>query len=66
MTTYQIKPTHISNIKTGDTIISPDGHMRTISKSNISYDPFLGYRINGDSYQLGTIPVNLVIFNKPK
>ncbi len=62
---YTIKNTHISQIKPGDTIISKDGIMRTISKSNLSRDLFMHHKINGDSYKLGYEPVQKVIFNKP-
>ena len=36
--------------------------MTTISNTNLSYDPFLGHRINGDCYKLGYELVQKVIF----
>jgi hypothetical protein len=59
---HTIKLTHISQIRQGDTIISKDGMMTTISNTNLSYDPFLGHRINGDCYKLGYELVQKVIF----
>jgi hypothetical protein len=47
---------HISMIRPGDIVIH-QGRDRTISKSNISHDPFMGITIFGDSYHLGLLPV---------
>ena len=60
---YTIKETHISQIRIGDTIISKDGHMRTICKSNLGGDNFIGKTINGDSYKMGKELVKKVTFN---
>ena len=60
---YNIQNVHISTINVGDTIISKDGHMRTICKNNLSQG-FMRHVINGDSYKLGTELVQKVIFKK--
>lgn len=59
--TYKIEPTHISQISVGDTIKCRDGVIRTVCKSNIHYLQGIGTTIFGDSYNLGTIPVDKVI-----
>ena len=59
---YITKNVHISTITVGDTIISKDGFMRTITKTNLGGDNFIGKTINGDSYKLGTELVQKVIF----
>jgi hypothetical protein len=61
---YTIQNTHISQINVGDTIISKDGFMRTICKSNLGGDSFIGKTINGDSYRSGNELVQKVIFLK--
>jgi hypothetical protein len=61
---YNIQNVHISRITNGDTIISKDGFMRTISKSNLGGDSFMGKSINGDSYKCGHELVQKVIFIK--
>ena len=48
-TTEQV---HISKIGIGDTIIH-DNHERTVCKSNIIHDSFMGTSLFGDSYNLG-------------
>lgn len=61
---YKIIPTHISEISVGDTIKCRDGVIRTICNSNIHYLQNIGTTIFGDSYNLGSIPVDkVVIFN---
>lgn len=52
MYAYNITPTHINNIKIGDTIIE-NGHMKTISKTNLNKDCFMGRSINGYNYKCG-------------
>ena len=59
---YNIQHVHISTITSGDTIISKDGFMRTISKSNLGGDSLLGKTIHGDSYMSGHELVQKVIF----
>lgn len=61
---YEIKPTHISEIKVGNTIKCRDGVIRTICPKNIHHDRLMGTTIFGDSYNLGYIPVDkVIIFN---
>lgn len=48
---------HISEIRHGDTILHLDGNIRTVSRSNIRRDSFMGISIFGDSYRLGRLPV---------
>jgi hypothetical protein len=62
---YTTQNVHISTISVGDTIISKDGFMRTICKSNLGGDSFMGKTINGDSYKSGHELVQKVFFNKP-
>ena len=57
---YKIKTTHISQINVGDTIKCRDGVIRTVCKSNIHYLQDIGTTIFGDSYNLGSIPVDKV------
>ena len=57
---YEIKPTHISEIKPGDTVMI-DGEMRTVGKDNIKTSTFMGITLFGDSYRLGTQPVQKVV-----
>ena len=61
---YKIKPTHISQISTGDTIKCRDGAIRTVCKSNIHHLQGVGTTIFGDSYNLGNIPVDKVVIYK--
>ena len=61
---YNINEVHISTISVGDTIISKDGFMRTICKSNLGGDSFIGKTINGDSYRSGRELVQKVLFIK--
>ena len=59
---YTTQNVHISTISVGDTIISKDGFMRTICKSNLGGDSFMGKTINGDSYKSGHELVKKVKF----
>lgn len=56
---------NISKIVVGDTVIY-NAHERTINKNHIKDDPFMGRTLFGDSYRLGTILVEKVIFKKVK
>lgn len=51
---------HKNNITVGDTIICPDGHMRTVCAKDIKDGGFHGRTIFGDSYRGGTQLVELV------
>jgi len=57
---YKIKEVHISDIKSGDTIVHTDLNVRTVTNSNIKKQ-FGEITLFGDSYKLGTIPVKKVI-----
>lgn len=52
---------HISTIQPGDTILHLDGHIRTVSRSNIRENMFVGRTLFGDSYNLGTILVKKIL-----
>lgn len=58
---YTIKPTHISEVKTGDTILH-NGEVKTVSGNNIKCNPFIGKTLFGDSYNLGYKQVQMVNF----
>lgn len=54
---------HISQIKPGETV-EHEGQLRTVSKRNIGWTEFFGTSLFGDNYQLGTLKVRKVIFQK--
>jgi hypothetical protein len=56
-----IADVHIASIRAGDTVMH-DGQMRTVCNNNIGGDALSGRTIFGDSYKLGLIPVQRVIF----
>ncbi len=58
----EIESVHINRINVGDTIVCNDGRIRTVAPTNIKSDPFMGRRLFGDSYRLGTIKVKRVRF----
>lgn len=58
---YTIKPTHISEVKAGDTILH-NGEVKTVSGNNIKDNPFIGKTLFGDSYNLGYKQVQMVNF----
>lgn len=61
---YIVENVNINNIKIGDTILDPAGIIRTVCQNNIKRDNFLGLLLFGDSYNLGTKPVQrLKIYN---
>lgn len=62
----EIEEKHISLIKSGDTIICPDGRKRTVCDKDIKRCNFMGLMIFGDSWNLGTLPVKVVNPHKPK
>lgn len=57
---------HISEIRTGDTILHTDGKIRTVCRNNIHKDRFMGISLWGDTYRLGTIPVKKIIYKQPR
>ncbi|ESW38558.1 hypothetical protein O164_16955 [Pseudomonas taiwanensis SJ9] len=48
-------------IRAGDTV-QHNGELRTVCKSDLKYGGFMGTSLFGDSYRLGTVPVQLVRF----
>lgn len=58
---FPTKEVHISTIKSGDTIIHVDGHVRTVCKNNIKNDSFMGKSLFGDSYKLGHTLVKKIL-----
>jgi len=58
--THTVTPTHIDLIRPGDTVLI-DGHLKTVSPGNIKRG-FMGTTLWGDSYKLGTVPVQRVTF----
>ncbi|OOR88635.1 hypothetical protein B0181_07925 [Moraxella caviae] len=52
---YDLVPCHISEIKSGDTVLV-DGKLKTISQSNIKIKDGM-MTLCGDSYHLGNKPV---------
>jgi hypothetical protein len=52
---------HISLIKNGDTVIH-NGNEMTVNNHDIKFG-FMGTTLFGDSYRMGTIPVQVVVFN---
>lgn len=60
---YIITPTHIGQIRAGDTI-EIDGALYTVGRNDIKHDGFMGTTLRGDSYRLGTVPVRKVEFIK--
>lgn len=60
---YRIEQCHIRDLKSGDTVMH-QGRMVTVSASNLKRDAFMGTTLVGDSYRLGTQPVERVVFIK--
>lgn len=57
----EVKCTHISTLKVGDTVLHDDKLM-TIGKGDIKRSEFMGLTLFGDSYALGHILVSKVYF----
>ena len=57
-----ITKVHISTIKGGDTV-RIGGVLKTVGKNDIKHGGFMGSTLFGDSFLLGTIPVEKVTFN---
>ena len=62
MTNYNTVNTHINTIRAGDTVLH-NGELRTVCNSDIKRGGFMGTSLFGDSYRLGTLPVQLVRFS---
>ena len=58
--TYIVIPTHIDLIRPGDTVLI-DGHLKTVGPNDLKRG-FVGTTLLGDSYKLGTLPVQRVTF----
>ena len=54
---------HIAELKPGDTVIH-NGEIKTVCKSDLKYDTFMGHTLFGDSYQLGDIKVQKVVYQR--
>lgn len=61
----QTKQVNIRDVKPGDTV-HHNGQMRTVCANNITHCDFMGRKLFGDSYALGTRPVTLVIIEAAK
>ena len=51
---------HINEVKVDDVVRCQDGHLRTVCRKDINTSGFMGTTLFGDSYQLGTKPVEIV------
>lgn len=60
---YQIKETHITDIKVGDTILH-NGKIQTVSGNNLKQSDGMGITLFGDSYVLGYKPVQKVLIKQ--
>jgi hypothetical protein len=58
-----IKDTHISLIRAGDTVFH-DGKLRTVCRSDLKNDAFIGPTLFGDSYVLGVRPVQRLVLRR--
>ena len=54
---------HISQIRSGDTIIH-EGEMQTVCSKNITYCSFMGISLFGDCYHLGYKLVTRIVFKR--
>lgn len=53
---------NLNSVQGGDTVLHK-GKLRTVSKSDITRDPFIGLSIFGDSYHIKRKIVKCSIFN---
>lgn len=58
----KIEKKHISLIREGDTVVCPDGLHRTVNKKDIKSGGFMGITLWGDSYRMGTVLVERVVY----
>ena len=58
--THTVIPTHIDLIRSGDTVLV-DGHLKTVCPNDLKRG-FMGTTLWGDSYKLGTVPVQRATF----
>lgn len=59
-----VKPTMIQldQVRIGDTILH-NGKLKTVSRSNIKHDSFMGLTLFGDSYHIKRKVIKCKIFN---
>ena len=59
-----IRPTlvNLNSVQAGDTVLHT-GKLRTVSKSDINRDHFMGLSISGDSYHIKRKIIKCSIFN---
>lgn len=60
---YEIVKTHVCDILPGDTILF-HGELKTVCKSNIKRDKFMGTSIFGDCHMGGRKPVEKVVIKR--
>ena len=60
---YEIVKTHVCDIQPGDTILL-HGELKTVGKSNIKRDKFMGTSIFGDCFMGGIKPVEKVVIKR--
>jgi len=60
LSNFKTKEVHISQIKSGDTILHTDNKITTVCDNNIK-SGFCGITLFGDSYNMGTILVKKII-----
>lgn len=64
MIKYTIVPTHITDIRPGDTIELETGVLATVCRKDIRYSKDRDCSLFGDSYRLGTKPVKKAVIFK--
>ena len=60
MVNYQTKDVNINTIKIGD-VIEHNGKLQTVCKADIKRDGFMGTTLFGDSYNINTKPVKVLV-----
>ena len=60
---YYTEGVHISTIRIGDTV-EIDGELKTVGKSNVKQDSFIGVTLFGDSFRSGSVQVKKVDMGK--
>lgn len=59
-----IQEVHVSQISGGNTILCPDGMVRTVGGKDIRTSSFMGVFIFGDNYNSGRKPVLKVVITR--
>ena len=57
---FEVQPTHIKNIRTGD-MVYHNGKLQTVSPNDLRSTEFMGLTLFGDCYKLGNQLVNKVV-----